>query len=67
MNHLNERTNMIVMLIVVGILSAAVIAMLLSVPSVLKSNEANIKGNNNSNSNGSSTGSSSNSVNIPPR
>jgi len=62
MNHLNERTNMIVMLIVVGILSAAVIAMLLSVPSVLKSNEANISGNNN---NGSSTGSSS-SVNIPP-
>jgi len=64
MNDLNERTNMIVMLIVVGILSAAVIAMLLSVPSVLKSNEANISGNNNNN-NGSSTGSSS-SVNIPP-
>jgi competence protein ComGC len=46
---------MIVMLIVVGILSAAVIAMLLSVPSILKSNEANIKGNNNNNkTNGSS-------------
>ena len=47
---------MIVMLIVVGILSAAVIAMLLSVPSILKSNEANIKGNNNNNNktNGSS-------------
>jgi competence protein ComGC len=46
---------MIVMLIVVGILSAAVIAMLLSVPSILKSNEANIKGNNNNNTNGSSS------------
>ena len=46
---------MIVMLIVVGILSAAVIAMLLSVPSILKSNEANIKVNNNNNkTNGSS-------------
>ena len=45
---------MIVMLIVVGILSAAVIAMLLSVPSILKSNEANIKGNNNK-TNGSSS------------
>lgn len=47
---------MIVMLIVVGILSAAVIAMLLSVPSILKSNEANIKGNNNK-TNGSSSSS----------
>jgi competence protein ComGC len=46
---------MIVMLIVVGILSAAVIAMLLSVPSILKSNEANIKGNNNNKTNGSSS------------
>jgi competence protein ComGC len=45
---------MIVMLIVVGILSAAVIVMMLSVPSILKSNEANIKGNNNK-TNGSSS------------
>jgi competence protein ComGC len=63
MNYLHERTNMIVMLIVVGILSAAVIAMLLSVPTVLKSNEANIKGNNNNKTNSST---SSSSVNIPP-
>lgn len=58
MNDLNDRTNMIVMLIVVGILSAAVIVMLLSVPSVLKSNAANIRGNNNSNINGGSIGGS---------
>jgi competence protein ComGC len=54
MNDLDERTNRIVMLIVVGILSAAVIVMMLSVPSILKSNEANIKGNNNK-TNGSSS------------
>jgi hypothetical protein len=64
MNDVNERTNMIVILILVDILSAAVIAMLLSVPSVLKSNEANIKGNN---TNGSSTSSRSSTFNIPPR
>jgi type II secretory pathway pseudopilin PulG len=51
MNDLNERANMMVMLIVVGILLAAAIAVLLSVPSTLKSNEANVRGNNNINKN----------------
>jgi hypothetical protein len=51
MNDLNERTNMMVLLIVVGILLAAAIAVLLSVPSMLKSNEANVRGNNNINKN----------------
>jgi competence protein ComGC len=51
MNDLNERTNMMVMLIVVGILLAAAIAVLLSVPSMLKSNESNVRGNNNINKN----------------
>jgi len=51
MNDLNERTNMMVMLIVVGILLAAAIAVLLSVPNMLKSNEANVRGNNNINKN----------------
>jgi ABC-type phosphate transport system permease subunit len=51
MNDLNERTNMMVMLIVVGTLLAAAIAVLLSVPSTLKSNEANVRGNNNINKN----------------
>jgi Ca2+-binding RTX toxin-like protein len=44
MNDLNDRTNMIVMLIVVGTLTAAAIAMLLSVPSILRSNTPNIIG-----------------------
>lgn len=51
MNDLNERANMMVMLIVVGILLAAAIAVLLSVPSMLKSNEANVRGNKNINKN----------------
>jgi type II secretory pathway pseudopilin PulG len=51
MDDLNERTNMMVMLVVVGILLAAAIAVLLSVPSMLKSNEANVRGNNNINKN----------------
>ena len=51
MNDLNDRRNMIVMLIVIGILSAVVIGMLLSVPSVLKSKAANLQENNNNSSN----------------
>jgi Ca2+-binding RTX toxin-like protein len=43
-NNLNNRTNIIVMLIVVGILTAAAIGMLLSVPSVLRSNTPSIIG-----------------------
>ena len=43
-NDLNNRTNMIVMLMVVGILTAAAIGMLLAVPSVLRSNTPNIIG-----------------------
>ncbi len=43
---------MIVMLIVVGILAAAAIGMLFAVPTVLKSNAANLAGHNNNNTNG---------------
>lgn len=63
MNDLNDRRNMIVMLIVIGILSAVVIGMLLSVPSVLKSKAANLQENTN-NSNNNTNGISSSSVNI---
>jgi hypothetical protein len=44
MNYLDDTRNMIVMLIVVGTLTAAAIAMLLSVPSILRSNTPNIIG-----------------------
>jgi competence protein ComGC len=54
MNYLDDRKNMIVMLIVVGILAAAAIVMLLSVPNVLKSNAANLEGHNNTSGRGSS-------------
>jgi hypothetical protein len=37
-NYLDDKRNMIVMLIVIGILTAAAIVMLLSVPTVLRSN-----------------------------
>jgi Ca2+-binding RTX toxin-like protein len=43
-NYLDDKRNMIIMLIVVGILTAAAIVMLLSVPSVLRSNTPNIIG-----------------------
>ena len=43
-NYLDDKRNMIMMLIVVGILTAAAIVMLLSVPSVLRSNTPNIIG-----------------------
>jgi hypothetical protein len=63
MNYLDDTRNMIVILIVIGVLAVAAIGMLLSVPSVLKSNAANLAGNNNNNINGSS----SSSVIMPPR
>jgi Ca2+-binding RTX toxin-like protein len=44
MNDLNDRTNMIVMLIVVGILTAAAIGMLLAAPRVVRSNSPNVIG-----------------------
>jgi Ca2+-binding RTX toxin-like protein len=43
-NYLDDKRNIIMMLIVVGILTAAAIVMLLSVPSVLRSNTPNIIG-----------------------
>jgi Ca2+-binding RTX toxin-like protein len=43
-NYLDDKRNMIIMLIVVGILTAAAIVMLLSVPSVLRSNTPTIIG-----------------------
>ncbi len=43
-NYLNDKRNMIVMLIVICILAAAAIVMLLSVPTVLRSNTPNIIG-----------------------
>ncbi len=44
MNYLNDRTNMIVMLIVIGILAAAAIGMLLDAPRVVRSNSPNVIG-----------------------
>jgi Ca2+-binding RTX toxin-like protein len=41
---MNDTTNMIVVLIVVGILSAAVIAMLLAAPRVLRANAPDVIG-----------------------
>jgi Ca2+-binding RTX toxin-like protein len=43
-NYLHDKRNMMAMLIVIGILTAAAILMLLSVPSVLRSNTPNIIG-----------------------
>jgi Ca2+-binding RTX toxin-like protein len=41
---MNDTTNMIIVLIVVGILSAAVIAMLLAAPRVLRANAPDVIG-----------------------
>ena len=46
-NYLDDKRNMIVMLIVIGLLAATAIVMLLSVPNILKSNAANLAGHNN--------------------
>jgi hypothetical protein len=43
-NYLDEKRNKIIMLIVIGILSAAAILMLYSVPSVLRSNAPTVLG-----------------------
>jgi Ca2+-binding RTX toxin-like protein len=43
-NYLDDKRNRIVMLIVICILTAAAIVMLLSVPSVLRSNTPNVIG-----------------------
>jgi hypothetical protein len=43
-NYLHDKRNMIVMLIVIAILSASAIVMLLSVPSVIRSNAPNVIG-----------------------
>jgi hypothetical protein len=53
MNYLNNTKNMLVILIVIGILTTAAIGMLLSVPSVLKSNTANFAGHTNNGTNSS--------------
>jgi flagellar basal body-associated protein FliL len=47
MNYMNDKKNMVVILIIIGILTAAAIGMLLAVPSVLKSNTANLDGHSN--------------------
>ena len=49
MNHLNDKKNMIAILVVICVLTAAAIGMLLSVPSVLRSNTANLAGHTNNN------------------
>jgi hypothetical protein len=43
-NYLDDKRNRIVMLIVIGILTTAAIVMLLSVPTVLRSNIPNVIG-----------------------
>jgi hypothetical protein len=43
-NYLHDKRNMIAMLIVIAILSASAIVMLLSVPTVLRSNAPNVIG-----------------------
>jgi hypothetical protein len=53
MNYLNDKKNMIAILVVIGVLTAAAIGMLLSVPSVLRSNTANLAGHANNGTNGS--------------
>jgi hypothetical protein len=63
MNHLNDTRNMIVMLIVPGIITAAAIVTLIAVPSILKSN-ADLAGQSNNN-NDTNDGSSSSNVLIP--
>jgi hypothetical protein len=55
MNYLDDRRNMIVMLIVIGILAAAAIGMLLVTPIVLKSIAANPAGQSNNDANGTSS------------
>jgi flagellar basal body-associated protein FliL len=47
MNYMNDKKNMVVILIIIGILTATAIGMLLAVPSVLKSNTANLAGHSN--------------------
>ncbi len=44
MNHLQDTKNMVVILIVMGILTAAALTMLFAVPGVLKSNTPNPAG-----------------------
>jgi len=44
---MNDKKNVVVILIIIGILTAATIGMLLAVPSVLKSNTANLAGHSN--------------------
>jgi hypothetical protein len=55
-NDLNDTRKMTVMLIVIGILAVAAMGMLLAVPTVLKSNTANLTGHNNNANGGSSSG-----------
>lgn len=43
-NYLDDKRNMIVMLIVICILTAAAMVMLLSVPTILRSNMSNVTG-----------------------
>lgn len=47
MNHLQDTKNMIAILIVIGILTAAALAMLFAVPTVLKSNAPNLSAHTN--------------------
>ena len=47
MNYLDDKKNMMAILVVIGVLTAAAIGMLLSVPSVLRSNAANLAGHTN--------------------
>jgi hypothetical protein len=53
MNYLNDKKNMIAILVVIGVLTAAAMGMLLSVPSVLRSNAANLAGHTNNGTNDS--------------
>jgi hypothetical protein len=53
MDYLNDKKNMIAILVVIGVLTAAAIGMLISVPSVLRSNTANLAGHTNNGTNGS--------------
>jgi hypothetical protein len=47
MNYMNDRTNMIAVLIIISALVVAVIGMLFVAPSVLKSNSATLMKKNN--------------------
>ncbi len=51
MNYVNDKKNMVVILIIIGILTVAAIGMLLAVPSILKSNTANLAGHSNNDTN----------------